>query len=144
MTTHKLDLFAACREMFDEIGAHAKLMAERSWLSKRDDKLICNAEDWRWLSPGRPFRRLRRRGLFNGSGRFDNRADLAPGGSRIKIRRRQCSRSGGTRAGLHPRKVARLIRALAVETHENWLEAHRCLNINDLREHKKTHLRKAA
>jgi len=31
-----------------------------------------------------------------------------------------------------------------VETHENWLEAHRCLNMNDLREHKKTHLRKAA
>ena len=38
----------------------------------------------------------------------------------------------------------RLIRALAVETHENWLEAHRYLNMNDLREHKKAHLRKAA
>ena len=38
----------------------------------------------------------------------------------------------------------RLVRALAVETHENWLEAHRYLNMNDLREHKKTHLRKAA
>jgi transposase-like protein len=32
----------------------------------------------------------------------------------------------------------RLIRALAVETHENWLEAHRHLNMNDLKEHKKT------
>ena len=32
----------------------------------------------------------------------------------------------------------RLIRALAVETHENWLEAHRYLNMNDLKEHKKT------
>jgi putative transposase len=31
----------------------------------------------------------------------------------------------------------RLIRALAVETHENWLEAHRYLNMNDLKEHKK-------
>jgi putative transposase len=31
----------------------------------------------------------------------------------------------------------RLIRALAVEMHENWLEAHRYLNMDDLREHKK-------
>jgi transposase-like protein len=38
----------------------------------------------------------------------------------------------------------RLVRALAVETHENWLEAHRYLNMNDLREHKKTELRHAA
>jgi putative transposase len=38
----------------------------------------------------------------------------------------------------------RLVRALAVETHENWLEAHRYLNMNDLKEHKKTHLRQAA
>jgi transposase-like protein len=32
----------------------------------------------------------------------------------------------------------------AVETHENWLEAHRYLNMNDLKEHKKTQLRQAA
>ena len=38
----------------------------------------------------------------------------------------------------------RLVRALAVETHENWLEAHRYLNMNDLRELKKTNLRQAA
>jgi putative transposase len=38
----------------------------------------------------------------------------------------------------------RLIRALAVETHGNWLEAHRYLNMNDLKEHKKTQLRQAA
>ena len=38
----------------------------------------------------------------------------------------------------------RLIRALAVETHENWLEAHRYLNMNDLKEHKKTQFRQAA
>jgi putative transposase len=38
----------------------------------------------------------------------------------------------------------RLVRALAVETHENWLEAHRYLNMNDLKEHKKTQLRQAA
>src|SRR6516165_9758961 len=31
----------------------------------------------------------------------------------------------------------RLVRALAVETHETWLEQHRYLNMDDLREHKK-------
>jgi putative transposase len=38
----------------------------------------------------------------------------------------------------------RLVRALAVETHENWLEANRYLNMGDLREHKKIELRQAA
>jgi putative transposase len=38
----------------------------------------------------------------------------------------------------------RLIRALAVEMHENWLEAHRYLNMDDPREHKKEALRMAA
>ncbi|GAB2680009.1 IS256 family transposase [Kribbella swartbergensis] len=38
----------------------------------------------------------------------------------------------------------RLVRALAVETHENWLEAHRYLNMDDLKEHKKSTLREAA
>ena len=38
----------------------------------------------------------------------------------------------------------RLVRALAVETHENWLEQHRYLNMDDLREYKKEALRRAA
>jgi putative transposase len=38
----------------------------------------------------------------------------------------------------------RLIRALAVETHENWLEANRYLNMDDLKEQKKLQLREAA
>lgn len=38
----------------------------------------------------------------------------------------------------------RLVRALAVETHENWLEAHRYINMDDLKEHKKMQLREAA
>ena len=36
----------------------------------------------------------------------------------------------------------RLVRALAVETHENWLEAIRYLNMGHLAEHKKETLRK--
>ena len=38
----------------------------------------------------------------------------------------------------------RLVRAFAVETHENWLEQHRYLKMDDLREHKKEALRSAA
>ena len=38
----------------------------------------------------------------------------------------------------------RLIRALAVETHENWMEANRYINMNDLKEHKKLQLKIAA
>ena len=38
----------------------------------------------------------------------------------------------------------RLVRTLAVETHENWLEANRYLNMHDLREQKKLALRAAA
>jgi putative transposase len=44
----------------------------------------------------------------------------------------------------NPASCLRLIRALAVEMHENWLEAHRYLNMDDLREHKKEALRMAA
>ncbi|HVN77169.1 MAG TPA: IS256 family transposase [Thermoanaerobaculaceae bacterium] len=36
----------------------------------------------------------------------------------------------------------RLIRALAIEMHENWIEAIRYLNMDDLREHKKEALRR--
>jgi len=38
----------------------------------------------------------------------------------------------------------RLVRALAVETHENWLEANRYINMEDLKEHKKIALKAAA
>ncbi|MBN8928586.1 MAG: IS256 family transposase [Rhodospirillales bacterium 69-11] len=38
----------------------------------------------------------------------------------------------------------RLVRSLAVETHENWLEATRYLNMDHLKEHKKQVLREAA
>ena len=38
----------------------------------------------------------------------------------------------------------RLERALAVETHENWLEGTRYLNMDRLAEHKKEALRRAA
>ena len=45
VTTHKLDLFQACKDMFDVIDPHATLMAETSCISKRDGQLICKAKD---------------------------------------------------------------------------------------------------
>lgn len=45
VTTHKLDLYAACRNLFDEIDPHARLMGETSCLSKRDGRLVCHAKD---------------------------------------------------------------------------------------------------
>jgi putative transposase len=38
----------------------------------------------------------------------------------------------------------RLVRALAVEMHENWIEATRYLNMEELKEHKKQQLREVA
>ncbi|HMF69366.1 MAG TPA: shikimate dehydrogenase, partial [Phyllobacterium sp.] len=45
VTTHKIDLFHACRDMFDVIDPLAQLMGETSCISKRDGKLICHAKD---------------------------------------------------------------------------------------------------
>lgn len=45
VTTHKIDLFNACRDMFDTVDPHATLMKETSCLSKRDGRLICHAKD---------------------------------------------------------------------------------------------------
>lgn len=45
VTTHKLDLFAAARDLFDEIDPHASLMQETSCLSRRGNRLICHAKD---------------------------------------------------------------------------------------------------
>lgn len=44
----------------------------------------------------------------------------------------------------NPSSCLRLVRALAVETHENWIEATRYLNMDLLTEHKKELLRKVA
>jgi putative transposase len=43
-----------------------------------------------------------------------------------------------------PQSCLRLVRALAVETHESWLETSRYLNMEHLREHKKQQMRAAA
>lgn len=45
VTTHKIDLFHACRDMFDVIDPHARLMGETSCISKQNGRLVCHAKD---------------------------------------------------------------------------------------------------
>ena len=45
VTTHKIDLYEACRDMFDEVDSLARLMGETSCLSKRGGRLLCSAKD---------------------------------------------------------------------------------------------------
>lgn len=45
VTTHKIDLFHACRDMFDEVDEFAALMQETSCLSKRNGNFRCHAKD---------------------------------------------------------------------------------------------------
>ena len=47
-------------------------------------------------------------------------------------------------AGSGDDRCLRLVRALAIETHEDWLEQHRYVNMDDLLEHKNEALRRAA
>ena len=45
VTTHKIDLYKACRDLFDEVDPHARLMEETSCLSKAGGRLVCHAKD---------------------------------------------------------------------------------------------------
>ena len=45
VTTHKIDLFIACRNLFDEIDPLAQLMGETSCISKANGRLVCHAKD---------------------------------------------------------------------------------------------------
>ncbi len=75
VTTHKLDLFRACRDLFDAIDPHAARMHETSCLSKRGGRLICHAKDpissalaLRSLLPPRHFARTGAEVLAMGAG----------------------------------------------------------------------------
>ena len=45
VTTHKIDLFAACRDMFDYVDPYAELCGETSCISKRAGELRAHAKD---------------------------------------------------------------------------------------------------
>lgn len=45
VTTHKIDLLDACRDLFDELGQYADLLGEVSCISRRDGRLRGHAMD---------------------------------------------------------------------------------------------------
>src|SRR2546422_1504703 len=45
VTTHKIDLFSACRDLFDWVDKYAELCGETSCLAKRDGRLWAFATD---------------------------------------------------------------------------------------------------
>lgn len=45
ITTHKIDLFEACRDLFGRIDPHARLMGEASCISKSGSDLVAHAKD---------------------------------------------------------------------------------------------------
>ncbi len=45
VTTHKIDVLRACRDLFDELDPYAELLGEISSISKRDGKLVGHAKD---------------------------------------------------------------------------------------------------
>lgn len=45
VTTHKLDLYRACKDQFDEIDPFATMLGEVSSLSKKDGKFCAHAKD---------------------------------------------------------------------------------------------------
>jgi len=45
VTTHKIDLYNACRDLFNELDPYARLMGEVSCISKRNSNLIGHAKD---------------------------------------------------------------------------------------------------
>jgi shikimate 5-dehydrogenase len=81
VTTHKIDLYAACKDLFDVIDPHASLMGETSCISKRGGKLICHAKDP--ISSGLSIDGFLGQGYFgkNGAELFS----MGAGGSTIAI-----------------------------------------------------------
>lgn len=66
VTTHKIDLYKACLDLFDEVDPHARFMGETSCLSKRDGRLVCHAKDA--ISSGLAFESFVPKGHFAETG----------------------------------------------------------------------------
>lgn len=81
VTTHKIDLFEACSDLFDEIDPLARLMGETSSISKRDGRLICHAKDP--ISSGLAIEAILPPGYFEQNGA--EALVLGAGGSAIAI-----------------------------------------------------------
>lgn len=92
VTTHKLDLFAACKDPFDEIDPHAALMQETSCLSKRGGRLICHAKDP--ISSGLALDGFLKPGHFAGGAEVFS---IGAGGSTIALTWALMQKTGGDR-----------------------------------------------
>ncbi|MGO9334327.1 MAG: shikimate dehydrogenase family protein [Acidimicrobiales bacterium] len=66
VTTHKIDLFGACRDMFDFIDPYAELCGEVSCLSKRDGLFRAHAKDP--ISSGRSLDEFIAKGYWAATG----------------------------------------------------------------------------
>jgi shikimate 5-dehydrogenase len=66
VTSHKLDLFAACRDLFDRVDPYAELLQECSSLSKRDGEFRAHAKDP--ISSGRSLDEFVEQGYWRRTG----------------------------------------------------------------------------
>jgi shikimate dehydrogenase len=66
VTTHKINLLAAARDLFDEFDPYARLCEEVSCISKRDGRVIAHAKDP--ITAGRSLRALLGPGYFRRTG----------------------------------------------------------------------------
>lgn len=66
VTTHKIDLFDACRDLFDYVDPYAELCGEASSLSKRDGLLRAHAKDP--ISSGRSLNEFVEQGYWSRTG----------------------------------------------------------------------------
>ena len=103
VTTHKIDLFNACRDMFDFIDPYAELCGEVSSLSKRDGLFRAHAKDP--ISSGRALDEFIEPGYWTrgGAGGADadaGRADAGAGDADAGARRAGADAGGAdARAG---------------------------------------------
>jgi shikimate 5-dehydrogenase len=81
VTTHKIDLYQACRDQFDEEDPLAQLCGETSCLSKRDGRLVAHAKDP--ISAGKTLDDMLAQGYWRESG--GELLCLGAGGSAIAI-----------------------------------------------------------
>ena len=66
VTTHKINLLAAARDLFEELDPYARLCEEVSCISKRDGRVIAHAKDP--ITAGRSLRTLLGPGYFRRTG----------------------------------------------------------------------------
>jgi len=66
VTTHKIDLYAAAKDMFDYLDYYAQLLSELSCISKKDSRLEGYAKDP--ISAGSSFDNFIKKGYFSKTG----------------------------------------------------------------------------